>query len=397
VQDSAQGGGSNVNPPAGVQLMGNASHDLMLAPAGTATVAGLDGIDTLLYGGARDAYTITKSGADVIVSNGAGLMTTLNNVERLQFSDQAVALDTDGNAGDVYRLYQAAFNRAPDKSGLGFWIDALDTGHGLHEAAQAFVTSNEFAGLYGANTSDAQFLQTVYQNVLHRAPDASGFAYWMDALQHIDRAQLLVDFSKSNENQANVSASIQDGIAFTPWNNGDAGKATVLASGARSDYTVVNDGGNVVISNGDGATSLGKVERIQFGDLTVALDTDGKAGDAYRLYQAAFNRAPDKDGLGFWIKALDGGQTLHGAAEAFVTSNEFAGLYGANTSDAQFLQAVYQNVLHRVPDADGYGFWLDAMQHVDRAQILVDFSGSNENQAQVIGSIQNGIDFTPFG
>ncbi|MDN4052384.1 DUF4214 domain-containing protein [Massilia sp. YIM B02763] len=374
----------------------SASHAQLVAPSGAAAVKGAAGIDTVIYGGAHGAYTVAKNGDKVVVSNGSGTSTTLSNVERIQFGDQSLALDTEGNAGDAYRLYQAAFNRSPDKTGLGFWINALDTGHGLHEAAQAFVNSTEFVKLYGANTSDAQFLQAVYQNVLHRTPDASGYAFWLDALKHVDRAQILVDFSQSTENRAQVASSIKNGIEFTKWTE-DTSHDTVMVAGARASYAIVKNGDDVVVKGTGTSMTLNNVERLQFGDKMVALDIDGHAGDAYRLYQAAFDRAPDETGLGFWIDALDTGHSLHEAAQAFVNSAEFAKLYGANTSDTQFLDAVYQNVLHRAPDASGYAFWLDAMKHVDRAQVLVDFSQSAENQAQIVGSIQNGIDFIHWG
>ena len=71
-------------------------------------------------------------------------------------------------------------------------------------------------------------------------------------------------------------------------------------------------------------------------------------------------------------------------------------MYGANPNDAQFVDALYANVLHRTPDAAGYDFWMHSIQLVSRAQVLVDFSESAENQAQVIGAIQNGIDYTPW-
>ena len=48
--------------------------------------------------------------------------------ERLTFSDANIALDIDGNAGQAHRIYKAAFDRAPDLGGLGFWINTLDNG-----------------------------------------------------------------------------------------------------------------------------------------------------------------------------------------------------------------------------------------------------------------------------
>jgi hypothetical protein len=130
----------------------------------------------------------------------------------------------------------------------------------------------------------------------------------------------------------------------------------------------------------------------------VALDVHGTAGEAYRLYQAAFDRTPDKAGLGYWIDAMDKGMTLTQAAAGFAGSAEFAHLYGANASDTQFVQALYQNVLHRAGDSAGADFWLHALgSSVTRADVLANFSESAENQAQVIGTIQNGIDYLHWG
>ena len=93
----------------------------------------------------------------------------------------------------------------------------MDGGEGLQQVANAFAVSPEFASLYGANASDAQFLTTMYENVLHRAPDQGGFDFWMHAIQIASRAEVLVDFSESAENQAQVIGSIQNGIAYQHW------------------------------------------------------------------------------------------------------------------------------------------------------------------------------------
>jgi hypothetical protein len=134
---------------------------------------------------------------------------------------QALALrhDIDGVAGQAYRLYAAAFDRTPDPAGLGYWIDMMDKGVSLRAAAAGFTGSQEFIDLYGAHTSDAQFVDLLYQNTLHRAPDAAGRDFWVDAMQDhgAGREELLAQFSESPENQAQVIGSIQDGIAFTPW------------------------------------------------------------------------------------------------------------------------------------------------------------------------------------
>jgi hypothetical protein len=57
----------------------------------------------------------------------------------------------------------------------------------------------------------------VYQHILHRAPDAAGYAFWLDALHHgLSEGRLLAEFGESPENQTQVIAQIQNGIWYTP-------------------------------------------------------------------------------------------------------------------------------------------------------------------------------------
>jgi Domain of unknown function (DUF4214) len=203
-----------------LQLDGTSAANVFTPGAGSHAIDGGAGLDTVLYQGAHSAYQLTvgASGLSVSSTNGS-LKDTLLNVERVQFGDVSVALDIAGTAGQAYRLYQAAFDRTPDQTGMGFWIRMMDSGQTLDQVAAGFVTSKEFADLYGANASNSQFVQALYQNVLHRQAEAGGYDFWMAAIeQHgVARATVLGGFSESLENQAQVIGSIQDGIAFLPW------------------------------------------------------------------------------------------------------------------------------------------------------------------------------------
>lgn len=140
-------------------------------------------------------------------------------------------------------------------------------------------------------------------------------------------------------------------------------------------------------------------DRIQLGSTVLALDV-GKgqaAGEAYRLYQAAFDRKPDAGGLSFWLSAIDKGQPLTDVANEFIKSAEFKNLYGDHPTNEQFLNALYHNVLHRDADAGGLAFWLDGMNHgVSQASALAQFSESAENVAQVAQIIGQGFEYTPY-
>ena len=204
-------------------MFGLAGNDRFTGGGGVDRIDGGDGLDFALYGGVRGDYGVTQyggNGIDVVdfrptSPNGAD---SLLNVERLGFADGTLAFDFTGNAGQAFRLYQAAFDREPDLEGLGFWIEQLDAGRGdLVWMARSFQYSEEFQESYGApqELSDPQFLNLLYNNVLDRTPDMNGYLFWMGRLgDAYGRDRVLVDFSESAENVQKTAAAIDDGIWY---------------------------------------------------------------------------------------------------------------------------------------------------------------------------------------
>jgi serralysin len=199
-------------------LTGSAGNDTLDGGAGDDTLDGGAGWDTAVYAGGRATVDVSvNNGVYTVTSVNAGT-DTLTNIERIRFADVAVAFDIEGHAGDVYRLYQAAFDRHPDNGGLGFWINAADSGINMETIAAHFADSAEFHALYGASQSNSEFLTNLYDNVLHRAYDQGGFDFWMNAMNNgYNRAQILNYFADSAENRAQVIGSIQAGIEYMPY------------------------------------------------------------------------------------------------------------------------------------------------------------------------------------
>lgn len=186
----------------------------------TKSIVGTSQVDKVIQDGVRNDYVLTKVGNLVIETiKYDGSTISFSGIERFQFADKLIALDFDGNAGQAYRLYQAAFNRTPDVEGLGYWIGQMDKGaENLNHVAAGFVGSAEFKTLYGQNVSDNAFLTALYSNVLHRAPDQAGFDYWNGRVNAgMTRPDILASFSESVENQAQVIGSIQNGITYVPY------------------------------------------------------------------------------------------------------------------------------------------------------------------------------------
>jgi hypothetical protein len=199
-----------------LNVTGGPGDDVYASTSNSDTIDGGAGLDTVVYKAVSFAYNIINNTQNLVVWGKD--RDTLLNVERVVFNDVALAFDLDGAAGQAYRLYQASFNRTPDTAGLGFWIAQMDKGMTLHEAAKNFIGSDEFRKLFGAAPSDADFVKTLYGNVLHRTPDQAGSDYWTGALQHgTERADVLVEFSTSAENQAAVIGQISQGIHYIPF------------------------------------------------------------------------------------------------------------------------------------------------------------------------------------
>ena len=192
-------------------ISGGDGNDNMSGGTGTNTLDGGPGLDTAYYFDSVGNAFISRSGTIVTIT--LGTTDTLVDVERVHFSDGTVAFDLDGNAGQVYRLYQAAFGRTPDTVGLASNIGLVDNGMSLHDMANAFAGSPEFQNLFGAHSTNAQYVNALYNNVLGRDAEPAGLAGWLDALATgSDRGHVLTGFSESKENIELVAPAIDDGI-----------------------------------------------------------------------------------------------------------------------------------------------------------------------------------------
>lgn len=200
-------------------MSGGAGNDLIIAGSGNDTISGGAGNDTVIFSGARANYTVVKTAAGITVTDktGADGIDTVSGAERVLFTDSGIAFDGSGNGGEAYRVYQAAFNRTPDKGGVGYWINAMDKGMSLKEVAQNFVASAEFKVAYGAAPSNAELVGKFYENVLHRQPEKGGFDFWVGVLDRNQAsvADVLEGISESGENVAGLAAVIGAGFEYS--------------------------------------------------------------------------------------------------------------------------------------------------------------------------------------
>lgn len=198
-----------------LNLTGTSGNDTFTMAPGSSAVQGGAGLDTAVYSGVSDNFVLERGVYGFTVRDSSGAVDNLINVERIKFDDTMVALDINGAAGQIYRLYQAAFDRVPDGGGLAFWINRTDQGDSMLQIAKYFALNKEYIDLY-ANTSTEQFVTKLYEHVLDRAPEGGGYDFWVGNLNSgaTNRDEVLTLFADSPENQAQVIGSINNGIEY---------------------------------------------------------------------------------------------------------------------------------------------------------------------------------------
>ncbi len=288
--------------------------------------AGLDatGSDPI-WGGVDWDILSTGHGDDTLVGGAERDFLIGGDGNDLLFGETGpTGLDESGAL--ITRLYQATLGRLPDLAGHRWWTNALESGLlSFEEIISGFLNSDEFSMIYGATTNE-QFVTLLYQLVLDRAPDSNGFQYWVR----------LLDEGQSREG--------------------------IVAGFALSDeFTHNTIGVSAYLSH----------------DVVMGLYSD----EVFRLYEATLERTPDTNGFKYWADALANGTTLTNVVEGFVGSNEFQQKYGS-LNDMSFVTLLYNNVLDRAPDVDGFQYWLSTLSAgTSRANVVLGFSESPEFKA----------------
>lgn len=208
--------------------LGSSSSETFHANFTLQSVTGNGGHDQIIFDGSSTAYSIVTSNSNIMVTDSVANrdgVEQFTGVEFLTFTDKTVFIENQ-NTANIARLYSAAFNRAPDLTGLTYWEDvyannvpASAKSAGYYSAlaqandgsgssiAHGFITSSEFQNLYGT-LSDQSFVTQLYQNVLGRAPDQAGLNFWVGQLEGGGQTReiILVGLAESPENVAKTSA-----------------------------------------------------------------------------------------------------------------------------------------------------------------------------------------------
>lgn len=180
--------------------------------------------------------------------------------------------------------------------------------------------------------------------------------------------------------------------------DGGSGVDVVSYNYLRDDFLFKLNGNSLIVTDNihsrEGVDTLTNVERVKFEDGTLVLDIprSDTYSSVYRLYQASFARVPDEAGFRYWVDQSNNGYDSNVFASSFIASDEFKSKYGTNVSNTQYVDLLYQNILDRLPDAEGQAFWTNKLQTaaLTRQDVLLSFANSPEDIAKTAPNTDNG-------
>ncbi|MEW6763188.1 MAG: DUF4214 domain-containing protein [Pseudomonadota bacterium] len=386
-------------------LVGNRLDNSLRGGLGNDWIDGGAGSDTAVFEGKRADYLISTGYGKTFLTarDGNSGFDTLLGVEKLRFADGTLTLGTAGFAADVVigvdQNASTAGTLPASSDGVAVTYKVKTApmhgtlvlqanGDYVYVPQRGYAAEDRFTFTVTDSKGSSDYMAFVPVRQLSAAPGGTEGA---DTL------------AGSAGDDTLASGSGNDTIAAsTGFDHIDAGDGfdVVRYEGPRAGVKFARSfDGSMVATKAGGSDHLVNVERVLFGDgSAVAFDIDGAAGQTYRLYQAAFDRKPDNSGLPFWIWNMDRGMTLDQMSAFFIASDEFKEKYGTAPSPEDFVTKLYNNVLHRAPEAGGFNHWVTVIKNgFDRASVLSLFAESPENRAQVIGAIEHGIEYIPFG
>jgi hypothetical protein len=204
-----------------IDLVAAAPSLVLIDEPDTQNFSGGLGLDRVVFGGKRSDYDIAPSGTKYFVTptNPALGRDSLQNIERLQFSDQSLALDVpNGVAGTVAKFLGVVFGPAAV-------LDRDLVGIGLHHGAAFKDNPGGLMRLaldarLGPQHTSAQMVELLYANLFGQSPPPSlrdEFVSWIDRGLHTQESlALLAADLPENLNNISWMGLVENGLPYDP-------------------------------------------------------------------------------------------------------------------------------------------------------------------------------------
>ena len=222
---------SDFEPPPSPGGLGTAYKDSFTGNPGNDNIDGGAGTDTITYSISRSNFALAKTSSGFTLTDNTGTNGTdaLQNIERLKFSDGAIALDVGAtqSAGETALLLGAVLPGrlvfdASKQALLGAAIDLFDQGYSLQTLSGAVMRLPIWDVLTGKATPSSSDIATyLLTNVNGAAPDGTTLANAVTALNtetdFATQGNFLWHLAESAANQMHIGlvGLATTGLAFT--------------------------------------------------------------------------------------------------------------------------------------------------------------------------------------
>ncbi len=386
--------------------------------APTTTQTHQSAIDDLIYY-IQTTVPSTDSTKSEMLSGGSSFLSQMENINTLVVNKVTLSATSTGTAPATVSLDGTAnsvtTNGVTDTPKEALVIDATS----LQGGSTLTLSNIEFGVLAGSNLNvvlNGTASQTVFsgsgtqtfttlasnQNQLFAGAGNDQFHISVPSISSLSasRAEALNSLSTSDtfaDSIVNKTALYgEDGNDTTTVDgtgtqnvfvHGGSGEDSISYQGSINDYTITRDNGiTYVHSNATSKTDLLlNVESIQFDDGSYTMAYNNDLTQIASLYQQVLGRQADVDGFQYWASTFDNGDTIGAIATSFVCSSEYfnntSNVWDA-MSNAQRIETFYELMLGRASDAAGKGYWMDA---VNNGMSIEDIAGSFVVSAEMQG------------
>jgi len=198
----------------GSAMSGTPGNDTFISTSTNDSIDGGTGIDTVVYNANHAPFSIarTATGFTVADTSGAYGLDSLQNVERLKFSDVSIALDLDGHAGQAAKLLATVFGTASVsiKEYVGIALTLLDSGMSYEQVAAAAISAT-------GKVSNSDIAALLWTNLFGVAPSVGDLApvvAMMDGGTSAAALTVLVAESSITAQHINLVGLSQTGLIF---------------------------------------------------------------------------------------------------------------------------------------------------------------------------------------
>lgn len=179
---------------------------------------GEEGVDLVTFAGNWADYQLSKSSNGFELINTSNVSDTLQDIDRLQFSDKSIALDVEnGNAGTTAKILGAVFGNesVSNANYMGIGLKYLDQGWSYENLMNLAINAK-----LGEGASNEQVVELLFTNVVGTAPTIQQSGFYVGLLESgaHTQASLGVLAAETAINQSNIDlvGLSQTGIEFIP-------------------------------------------------------------------------------------------------------------------------------------------------------------------------------------